>query len=270
MPVSKLKNLAVLILLFANIALLCLLIPRRVEQANQAQDLRASLTALCAHQDVVLDPATVPETITLYALELAEREQAESAALTTLLGQTPVTVDAYLQTPSQQRIGTWENGAITLRLTDQEEAYDFRDAAEDTLESMGFQVYAIEEPRRLSPGIYNVSATQGILGIPVFSEGVTMTYSNSHLTDIKGQFFAGTLTQSGSTACISAADAVVEFLSCRVDLGWVGSAITGMQQGYLRTDAAASTVELTPFWQLQTDTGVFYVNGLTAEIFAAE
>lgn len=269
MPVSKLKNLAILILLLANIALLALLIPRHLEQSRQEDNLRNSLTQLCAQQDVVLNPTCVPDTIKLYPLELAEREQAESAALTVLLGEMPAVVNGQLQTSSKAqplRIGSWENGALTLRLSGQEEVSDFLDATEDTLEQMGFQVYRLAHPDRLSPGIYAVTATQSVLGVPVFSQGLTMTYSNSCLTDVNGQFFAGTLTQSGSSACMSAADAVVAFLSCRVDLGWVGSSITRMQQGYLRTDAAGTLVHLTPVWRLSTDTGDFYVNGLTAEV----
>ena len=66
---------------------------------------------------------------------------------------------------------------------------------------------------------------------------------------------------------ISAADALVVFLSARFELGWMGSAVVGMEQGYLRSEtAAAATVHLTPVWRLDTDTGSFYVNGITGEV----
>ena len=59
------------------------------------------------------------------------------------------------------------------------------------------------------------------------------------------------------------------FLDARYDLGWVGSAIESVVQGYARSEtAAAAAVHLTPVWRLETDTGVFQVNGLTREVTA--
>ena len=50
---------------------------------------------------------------------------------------------------------------------------------------------------------------------------------------------------------LSAADALVAFLSARYDLGWVGSSVTGLTQGYQRSEtAAAAAVHLTPVWRL--------------------
>ena len=97
-----------------------------------------------------------------------------------------------------------------------------------------------------------------------------LTYSNNRLTAIDGIFLSGTssLTRVSDNACLSAADALVAFLSARYDLGWVGSAVTGLQQGYIRSETAAA-VRLTPVWQLTTDTGVFQINGMTGEVTAA-
>lgn len=258
MPVSKLKNLAILILLLANIALLGLLIPRHVQQHRQAQNLRSSLAQLCAEQNVVLDADTVPDTVTLYALELADREAAETAALSALLGHNDQETDGA-RTP-----GGWDSGVLELQLQNQKEVSDMRSAARKTLKRMGFQLYTLGQPERLSPGIYAVTAQQSVLGVPVYSQGLTLTYSNSSLSKLSGEFFTGTLARTGDNVCISATEAVVAFLAARVDLGWVGSAITQLEQGYLPADAAS--VRLTPVWKLSTDTGSFFVNGLTEEV----
>ena len=136
---------------------------------------------------------------------------------------------------------------------------------------MGFQYLSLSEPQRLRAGFYTLTATQTVLGVPVFSQGLTLTYANDRLVQLEGVFYtgAGTLTRISDQPCISAADALVAFLSARVDLGWVGSAVTGMTQGYVRSEtAAAAAVHLTPVWRLETDTGSFDVNGITGEVTA--
>ena len=120
-------------------------------------------------------------------------------------------------------------------------------------------------------GVYTVTAWQSVLDVPVLSGGLTLTYSNNCLTGIEGVFFTSTgqLTRVSEEVSISAADAVVAFLDARYDLGWVGSAIESVVQGYARSEtAAAAAVHLTPVWRLETDTGVFQVNGLTREVTA--
>lgn len=266
MPISKLKNLVILILLLANAALFCLLIPRFSEHKQQQDSLRSSLSALCAEQNVVLTRDNIPDTVTLYALELADTEDAKTAAMTALLGETPVKTDTVFQTADSLRIGSWENGRISLRLQGQKEVSDQRSAAKKALGRMGVTVCRIGQPERLSPGIYALTATQSVLGVPVFSEGVTMTYSNSALSQLEGELLVGTLTRTGDDACISASEAVVAFLAARVNAGWVGGAITGLEQGYFYADTAGAAVRLIPAWKLTTDTGSFLVNGLTREI----
>lgn len=134
---------------------------------------------------------------------------------------------------------------------------------------MGFAVKSLGEPVRLRAGVYTLTATQAVLGVPVLSGDLTLTYSNSRLTELSGLFFTGAnvLSRVSDTASISAADAVVAFLAARYDLGWVGSAILSLSQGYIRSEtAAAAAVHLTPVWLLETDTGAFLVNGITSEV----
>lgn len=59
-------------------------------------------------------------------------------------------------------------------------------------------------------------------------------------------------------------------MASRDALGWVGSQITGIQQGYLHSETATSALRFTPVWRVETDTAVFYVNGITREVRQAE
>ena len=274
MPVSKLKNLAILILLLANLALLALLIPSRIAAREQTDSLANALSELCESRDVSLSPDAVPDTMTLYALELGEDPAADLRAATALLGTEVLAQDdstRYLSLYSSSA-GTCEihrDGTLKARLQDQSETGDLSAGARRTLEAMGFAVHSLGEPQRLRAGVYTLTATQAVLGVPVLSGDLTLTYSNSRLTELSGLFFTGAnvLSRVSDTASISAADAVVAFLAARYDLGWVGSAILSLSQGYIRSEtAAAAAVHLTPVWLLETDTGAFLVNGITSEV----
>lgn len=266
MPVSKLKNLAILILLLANLAMLCLLVPRQLKQQQQTQALHSSVSRLCAEQNVVLEPGRMPKTVTLYPLELADREEAEAAALFSLLGETPEETDTGRLTAPSIRLGRWDHGALSLKLTEQREVADLRSGAKRALKKMGFELHSIDAPSRLSPGIYSLHAVQSVLDMPVFSQGLTLTYANNALSEISGEFFTGTLTLAADTPCISAAEAVVAFLSARMELGWVGNSVTGLEQGYCYDSTAGTAVRLVPVWKITTDTGSFLVSGLTSEV----
>ena len=277
MPLPKLKNLALLVLLFANLTLLAILLPGKAAQRQQAANLRQSLSDLCAKQEIALDPAVVPDTVTLYTLELSDTTTANLQAASALLGET-----ILIQDDSTRYLSTYEsatgscsidrNGSFKAQLTGNSEVKDLSRDARQRLQSIGFQVSALAEPVRLRAGVFSVTAQQAVLGVPVFSEGLTLTYANNCLTALDGIFFNsnGTLNRVSDNPCISAADALVAFLSARFDLGWVGSSVVSMEQGYLRSEtAAAAVVHLTPVWRLETDTGTFYVNGTTGDVSAA-
>lgn len=274
MPVSKLKTLAILILLLANIALLSLVVPNRIAKNQEAQNLRTSLQDLCAQQQVTLDPQSIPDTATLYTLELAESAQADLQAATALLGNQVLVQDdstRYLST-YRSSLGTCSigrSGSFQASLTNHEPVKDPGSDATDLLLAMGFQIYRHGAPMTQADGSVTVSAMQGVLGVPVYTEGLTLTYESSCLTRVEGVFFTGTgdLTRIDSQACMSAADALVCFLSARFELGWVGSAVTAMEQGYCRVDtAAAAVVHLTPVWRLETDTGSFFIDGISGAV----
>ena len=277
MPVSKLKTLAILILLLANLALLVLVVPSRLATARDAATLHDSLCSLYEAQEISLTPDAIPDTVPLYVLELKETDAGSLQAAKALLGE-----ELLMQDDSSRYLSTYRSdsgtcsisrsGEFSAQLTGQEERGDLKASSRKLLKNMGFSYETLPDAERVRAGVYTVTATQQILGMPVFSGDLVLTWSNSRLTAIDGIFFPGTdsLTRVSDNACLSAADALIAFLSARYELGWVGSAVTGLQQGYIRSEtAAAAAVRLTPVWRLETDTGTFQINGMTGEVTAA-
>lgn len=276
MPVSKLKNLAILILVLANLALALLVFPNRFRVRQESETLHDSLCRLYEQQEITLDPDAIPDTVPLYVLELKEDGTGSLQAARALLGE-----NVWLHDTSTRYLNNYrsENGSCSIsqsgefsaELTGQESHRDPRAASRKLLKEMGFSTAALPEPQAAEDGSYTISATQQVLGMPVFTGDLVLTWKDGCLTELHGVFFPGanSLARVSDSSCMSAADALVKFLSIRYELGWVGSAVTGLQQGYIRSEtAAAATVRLTPVWRLETDTGLYQINGITGEITA--
>ena len=142
-----------------------------------------------------------------------------------------------------------------------------------------------ELPR--SPTLYIVelsedgaqTAAQALLGAktaPAGASGFESTYESDlgtlHITRTGG--FSASLTGGSSITrvseqeAISAADALAQLLARRDALGWVGSTVTSLTQGYLPSDQAGTGIRFVPVWLVETDAGSFFINGITREITA--
>ena len=140
------------------------------------------------------------------------------------------------------------------------------------LRGMGYTVWQAQPAVRQEDGVYALRVEQALLGMPVFGGTLTFSYQNGMLCAADGVFYpeSGSIARVSEEACISCADALTQILASRDALGWVGSQITGMQQGYLHSETATSALRFTPVWRVETDTAVFYVNGITREVRQAE
>ncbi len=269
MPVSKLKNIIILVLLLADLILLGLLVPHQLTQERERYELRQSLSDLYETGGIRLAPEAIPKAVPLYAIQLAENSSDQLRAAKALLGEQMVAeADSTRHLSSfQSRLGTCSMGRDGSFRAELKEVP--AKTAMQTLEEMGFQWQKLSEAAAMTDEKEQITATQSVLGVPVFSGGLTMTFAHGQLTAVDGSFFFGTSepVRVSKESCISEADALIAFLAARYELGWVGEEIYSMEQGYLRSEtASASAVQLTPVWCLKTDSGTFYIDGLTGEV----
>ena len=141
MPVSKLKNLAILILVLANLALILLVLPSRLEAQQETAALNDSLCRLYAQQEISLTPETIPDTVPLYVLELKEDSGGSLQAATALLGEHLIPEDdssRYLDA-YRSSLGTCavsRSGEFSAQLTGQKEQRDVETATKKLLKEM--------------------------------------------------------------------------------------------------------------------------------------
>ncbi len=274
MPYSKLKNLMILLLALVNVVLLCLVIPLRSEWLEQRRLEAQSLETLFQSCGIRLDASRLPEDRELYTLEFSPDPDAAIPAITVLLGESVLAQDdstryLSLYTSDQGRCQFSRGGSLDARLTGRKTAGRLEDETRELLEGMGLTLASVSQPERRSAGVYTVTAVQSLLGAPVFSSTLTCTFRSGALSRLEGTAYLDTagLCRTDDVSCVSCAGALVAFLGSRNELGWVGASVEAAGQGYMRTGtASAAVVRLVPGWRIETDTGAFWVNGVTREV----
>lgn len=269
---AKLKNLILLILALTVAFLLAAVIPVKTGEQRTRRAVEKELRTLFAESSITL-PAELPDAGSpLSVIELNEDDGSAQAAA--LLG-----ADAAMSADSTAFLSRWtgekgsltirRSGAITAELTGTAAVRDEEADARRLLEAMGCQLHALHPAVRKSAGVYMIEAEQALLGVPVFGETMQFTYTNGALRQASGTVVSAavqTVSRVSEKKCCSCADALVRWLACRDDLGWIGSAVTAVQQGYVRTDAASAAARFTPVWRIDTDSGSFYVSGISGEV----
>ena len=273
MSVSRMKNLIILVLSICAACLLAVAVPNRLSQTHEQRRMLAELKTLYESYGLRIELDELPRSPTLYSVELSE-SGAQTAAQA-LLGQKAVQPDGGDRFESEytSELGTLtltRTGGFSAVLTGGAHVRNYEKSAAKLLHSMGFQFQQLS--RRQTEAGVTLEAEQTLLGVPVFGSGLTRSYADGQLQRVEGTFYTGSesITRVSEQQSITAADALTQLLAGRDALGWVGSQITGMQQGYLHSETATSALRFTPVWRVETDTTVFYVNGITREVRQAE
>ncbi len=278
MPYSKLKNLMILLLALVNLLLGCLILPLHLERQRQ-RDLEAKeleTLFLSCGVNLAVEPPSVGRA--LYILEFSPKPDAIPPAARAILGEGALAQDGSLPylslyTSAAGRCQISRDGSVDAHLAGKAATGSFEREIGTLLEGMRVEAASISDPVRQGAGVYTVTAIQELLGMPVFSSALDFTFRSGALVRIEGDAFFDTtgLCRVGDDECASCAGALVAFLGSRDKLGWVGAELSGVCQGYLRVEtASAAVVRLVPGWRISTDTGSFWVNGITLEVSPLE
>lgn len=269
MSVSKMKSLILLILALTAGFLLALVVPAKTLQQRQSRELHEKLEALFAQYEITLEGDSLPESAALYTVE--PESGREQTAMKALLGDAVRLAESSTRYESRYVSEQGEcvlsyDGRLDAVLVGAEAVRDPEADVQKRLRGMMVQAAETEYEEQGETAVVRIR--QQLLGVPVLTEGLEFRYESGRLTAISGTAFFGTdtLIRTSEQTAISCADALVRFLSCRDSLGWVGSRISGMEQGFLPVETASSGIRFTPVWRIETDTGAFLVNGMSREV----
>lgn len=271
MSASRMKNLILLVLTLCALGLLCIVVPNRLAQTHEQRQMLQELKTLYEGYDLSIDLDELPRSPTLYIVELSE-DGAQTAAQALLGAKTAPAGASGFESTYESDLGTLHitrTGGFSASLTGGSRVRNPEKAAEKLLHAMDFQYQSLTREQAES-GAVRICASQTLLGVPVLGSLLELTYMDEHLTAVEGTFYTGgsSITRVSEQEAISAADALAQLLARRDALGWVGSTVTSLTQGYLPSDQAGTGIRFVPVWLVETDAGSFFINGITREITA--
>ncbi len=281
---AKLKNLMILLLLLTNGLLIWLAMPLMDEEKNQQALAGEQLETLFATYGVTYDGDIAPQEQVLYTVELTMDGSDELPLATAILGE-----DVAISQESTQQTQVYQSEVGTLSIS-RDSTFTIQYHQEVTTTQMEVLVAErmvdlgvvgqIGMPVRQTAGDYVVTVTQDLFYVPYLSSQLDFHFEDGVLQQCKGNGILGKTQEDGSLntgdvsfsrpddqACMGYVDALVAFFASRNQLAWLGSSIDQVSQGFIRSDmASVAMLRLTPGWKIATDTGDFWVNGITGAV----
>ncbi len=267
---SKIKNIILLILVLVNVALLALVVLRENRSAQNVEEARAGAVAALERSGIAVELERLPQDMELCELTFTRDRGGEQAAAEALLGAVSAGADS-----SAVRLvytgagGTAEfamGGEFTVALEPGVHTLNGRteeEAGLGCLELLGIQAELVSAVR--DGGDTVLTYRQLWQGVPVFSCPVELTWRDGELVRIQGQRLAGSSAPAGGTELpLSTATVLVRFLAGLNAEGTICSRLEDMTAGYLLS--GTTPLKMVPVWRITTDTGAYYVDGMTGTL----
>ena len=272
---SKIKNIIILLLVLLNGFLLVLVASRESKNARYEEETRAGALSALERSGVAFAPEKLPADLELTPLTVSRSRESEQAMAEALLG----TVERediggsvrVVYTGAHGSASFSSDGRFEFTLDGQARPLDGRMPAQDAAECLKLLGLEAEQTAARGDGGADVLVfRQTWEGAPLFSCQITLTYRDGALRRIEGERLSGSAAPAEGTT-LDTPTVLLRFLAGMNEAGYVCSRIDGMTAGYLASvSAARPVVQLSPVWYIATDTGAYYVDGLTGALSQAD
>lgn len=257
MAASKLKNLILIVLLLVNVFLMSIVIPSQLTQRQQRKAADDRLAALFSDAGIAIGNDSIPARKAQQELRLVCGEETRTAAAQGLLGE---------QTQQEENVGglIYSADGGYIRFLDTQfsasivtEAENPEQTAAALAEKLGITVHAVHSHGEGDATVCTV--VPQMMGFPVFSAPVSVRFEAEGRVLLDGTLLVeSALKRTQNTDTCTARDALVAFLDSRLDIGWLGSEITAVTQGW-QADSRSGLLQ--PAWMIATDAGNYLVCG---------
>lgn len=274
---SKIKNIIILLLLLVNGFLLVLVGMRQGQsQRYQSSALTQALQVLEGN-GIQVQQQALADARGRSAWSVGREVSREQALAAALLGE-EVSVEnqgggVYRYQGQRGWVTLRAGGAVSLT-TAQDSRWTTQDPlrhAQGLLEEMGLEGEVLEAG--IVQGTGTVCLRQLWQGAPLFSCRLVFTYDQGRLLSMEGSLTAADPAQGEQEPgeSLTLPTALLRFLDGILSSGDVCSQIQSMQPGYRVTDQSFSgSVTLHPVWLVTSNTGQYYLDGLTGALTRAE
>ena len=268
---SRLKNVIILILAFANLFLLASLLMRKSAETESRQQATEQLVALFAADNIQQDPSLVSYQMPPSSKHLVRDAEHERSAAAFFLDNSLV----YADQGGEIYTYTGNSGAAMFRATGSFDiAGTLSNPAEDAQELCRrfCKEFSYAEPQFQIDAQGNGTGTAicQFSGLTVYNCSVTFTIQNNTLTLVSGTLLPASYSEpTGKNDSLSASAALTAFQQFRRENGGVVSAVFDLYLSYELQSTPTSAMTVVPSWCIVTDTVQYYVNCTTGSIRVA-
>ena len=266
METYRLKNIVILILLLLNLFLLGLILHLRLQQRHTSLALEQQLTRLYENSGISLPEDLDAGALSLPPIETARSLSDEADLAAYLMGQPVETEDQgggiYTYTGLYGSVQFRSSGAFDYAPALPPSVSDPEAFCETFSETFGYRYLSAS----FADGGGSYQAVRQVSGTDVYNCTISLHFSDHRLISASGVWVSTASTSLLTQPSFTAADALSRFLSYRSESGVVCNAVTAVRQVYALQTPTPSTLQLSPQWQVETDTYCYYVNCLTGEV----
>lgn len=270
MNTAKIKNFIIILLAVANVFLIGITVADKIESSSVRREAEELIVDILAERGIVLAGGVEAGADTLHSFAMKRDFNAEEKIVRALFGRADSedlggNIIYYRGETGQATFrGTgefdisFEAGAVTAE-------GDIVKTAKRVLKKLG-----------LTPDRLVASESQGdeytLLTLSylyedkaVYNSRVAFTFNDGNLLLISGRRILDTPSIQADEAPIDSITALMRFLDMVNKEGFVCSEIRALDAGYITNVSSVGGISLVPVWRIETDTGEYFINGLTGK-----
>lgn len=270
---AKLKNYIIILLAAVNLFLLSIVVMQRNETAEIKREALADIRAVFESRGIGIAPGVSLDfdTPSQYAMQTGPEQ--ELSSVKRLLGDVTLEgSEAFFNYYSGEKGNATFRSSGFFEVTFGAELFPLaEDAVKQTLDILSLlgisgdagAAKIIIDPS--SPSVTTVRTNCMWRGLPVWRSDLSATFIGGSLYRVEGYRLLDIVTERSSGDALELVTILVRFLelieSSRSEVG----EIQEIAQGYIVSNTAAGDSYLDPAWRIETDSGTFYLNGLTGK-----
>ena len=264
---SKLKNIVLILLIMTNLCLVGFLGHQHWESRRQEQQARSQAIEFLRSKHITLDPGAVPQEMELRPMQAERDSTLEEQGARALLGHDCVPEDkgaeVYRYHSPRGSIQFHSDGAFSGEFAPGAFPLgeDREQACTELLKKLDFHGVLVKDRGR------ELVFRENREDMPIFNQTVTLVCEDNAVVAMTGgRRLTGRPVPDESRETVTVATALFGFYNGLGVLGDVCSRVDSIDRGYISAASLTGPMLLTPVWRINTDTGSYQLDLMTAAL----
>jgi len=269
MSTSKIKTIVLAVLLLVNIFFLALIIMERIDTGKSDSRMREDLVKVMAANGINLNKAAIPKDVSLTQYRVGRDQKQELEIAQAILGECSYedrggNIYSYASSAGEAQFRG--NGEFEIIISEQADIGYLPGDVDKLIKNMGLEATRLGTERDEKTTKIRFQCT--IDEKNIFGCTVEFVFERGKLCSVAGKKPTSDPQYRTDSEFISVATALMGFADSMSSGGYVCSSINNIESGYMFFVAVSGERTLTPVWSLTTDSGDYYVDGISGEVLA--